>query len=366
MRMKPWNQTLVLAVGGLFFAAACGGTSESGGPGASSGGESPGDGDAAGDGDGSVDGDGDAGSGGSGDGDGANSGGAPNTGGDSPNTGGDSPMGGATSSGGEGTGGSNDVVTTATLGDSCASPGAFSCAVSNEKLALLCDGSGEWVARETCSGESTCDPNEGADLGTCRERLPECDLYSGSFCDAEGNAVECSPSGFETILLDACGDGYACRNGECHMADDPCPDGGLHNCSDDDCGPKRTWCAETNSCENSHWATYVFEGAPTLVRIPNEGLCSVSGCDRKRYGMIIPSDNLPEMAMRFEVGPGWGLAYYLDGEGEFCGDLVEGCLVVPPKPNGATNRGVYLIPLSDNPVIRNVSVEPVPPGTTCD
>lgn len=285
-------------------------------------------------------------------------------------TGGAASAGGDTATGGAGTGGAGGTVTTATLGDPCGSPGAFACAESNSQLALICGGDGEWEFRETCAGDALCDSYEGSGLGTCRVPLPECEVVTGAFCDDEGRVAECAESGLETVVVEECGNGYGCLSGSCAQIDDECPTVGvLHNCSGDDCtSQKPAWCNESEECDNSYWGYAVLAGdTTTVVRLPNDGLCSRGECATPAYQLVLPqSEAFPDMAMRFTVGPGWGMVAHGNGSSDVCGPRAEGCVIIPARTPETISRGVYMIPLSDDPVIRNVTIEPVPPGTTCD
>lgn len=347
MTKQKAERSLTGGLGVLFAVVACGGRSEE--PGTGSGDDNPADGGVSGD----VDSGGSTG--GSNDADGGDdSGGTSAAGGDSASGGGD----------GDGTGGDENVVTAVTLGEPCDSPGTFACADNNPKLALICGGDGEWEARETCSGEDVCDPNDGSGLGTCRTAYAECAMSEGIMCTDDNRVVECTEGGFELRVIEECGGGTQCEGAECVVADDPCHQDQTYNCSSD-CEQVETNCSSDASCENFQWSNSLLEEGPTIVRIPNEGLCSA--CDRPFFNLQLHPNTFPTTAVKFTIGAGWGLIAS-DGDGNLdeCGDPVLGCVVVPPLDFGTGPRNVYAIPLTDEAFVRNVTIEPVEPGATCD
>ncbi len=328
--------TLVMCV-----VAACGGKSATHNNGPDTGGSS-GDGD--GTGASTGDGDGDL-SGGSG-GHGGSTGGGTSTGGTLP------------------TGGTNGQVLV-TLGDDCSSPGSFACAESNPKLALICDGDGRWELRETCGGDALCDFNAGSNEGTCRVPLAECDGQTGKFCGGK-DVVTCKEGGFDTALVEECAEG--CENAECVWVADPCLEIG-ESCADDECMNPSDGCWSGGMCENRHWVGGFGISSITGVRLPVTELCHVDACERDIYLVAIAYDQ-PESFVRFTVGPGWGMIPFDDdGLQKRCDNTVEHCLILPPAqgdPEQGEYRGAILVPLSENTVTRNLKIEVVEPGTTCD
>lgn len=295
----------------------------------------------------------------SGDGDGDGDGMGANTGdGD-----GDSPR-GSGGSGGGGTGGSSTGGSTGqglvTLGDDCSSPGTFACAGNNQKLALICGAAGTWDSRETCSGDALCDFNPGPNEGTCRVPLAECLDGAVHVCE-ENEVAKCLEGGFETTLVEECDEG--CADGTCVWVDDPCPEVGVA-CIDEGCAIPSDACWAREDCENHHWSGSVSESTVTGVRLPMTGLCTAEACDREVFIAGITSDQ-PEQSLRYTVGPGWGMipfdALALE---RLCDDTVEQCLILPPTQS--EYRGAVLVPLFEDTVIRNLKVEVVEPGTTCD
>ncbi len=335
--------TLVMCV-----VAACGGKSSTDdNVESSTGGSGDGDGDGMGANTGDGDGDSPRGSGGSG----GTGGFTSETGGQDPGTGGDMP-----------TGGSPGQVLV-TLGDDCSSPGSFACAANNPKLALICGGDGEWESRETCSGDALCDFNAGSNEGTCRVPLAECTEEGMLVCEGK-DVYQCNDGGFETTMVEACGEGEGCVDAECIWVADECAEDSseqmLFNCSGDECAG---W--TDAACFACGWSGAMQEDGTSIVRLPTTA-CSTETCGRSYYLAVITAfDNSPDKPLRVSVGAGWGLIPYEEGNWNVCESTVEGCVIVPPRTMD-NDRGAILIPLSENTVTRNLVMEVVEPGTTCD
>lgn len=373
--MHPKKRTVAALslLGGVLLAASCGGKAQEAGSRAGTGGWSQGDGDGdTGDGDGDTgDGDGDApstgGTGGTTDG----AGGDPPAGGGS-STGGSTPTGGAPSTGGDnstggdggsdGTGGDDGTPPPVTLGEPCDAPGGLACDDVNHHLALTCGGNGDWELRETCTGEDVCDSNEGAGFGTCRTPLAECEMAAGPFCDGDTRLVECAPGGFETSVVEECEPGYGCQGSSCSPVDDECPEVGPNTilCADDDCGTRSDNCRNYGTCENTG-EVVLTEGAPQTLRLPKADLCS-GFCQVPAYIVDIALDAAPDSAVKITVGPGWG---FVSTSTECAAPDQSGCRVLPPRDDIDTYQ-VLMVPDPLAPVVRNVVVEAVEPGTTCD
>lgn len=288
-----------------------------------------------------FEGDGDSGTGG-----GGAAGGA--TGGQGGSAGGQIPMGGSV---GRALG---------TLGDDCASVGAFACAEDNLRLALVCGGDGTWESRETCAGDSYCDSNSGTNEGLCRIPLAECEGSTGPFCE-DKMIVECQDGGFDKVHVETCAED--CREAECVWMPDPCPETGT-NCSEDECENPMSGCLSGN-CQIG-WLGGVSSQVPaTTVRLAPNNICESALCDRDIFVARVLYDDLPEQALRITIGKGWGMVPYDDGDYDACGALQSDCLIVPPQVEEQV-RGAVLVPLSEEAVTRNLIIEAVDPGTTCD
>ncbi len=277
-------------------------------------------------------------------------------------TGGKFGIGGDSSSGGQATGGAVGDQPIGTLGEPCSSPGVFACADVNPKLALLCGSDKRWEARETCDGDELCDSNEGPALGTCRSQLPECQAGTAKFCDGDALVVECAEGGFDTQVVEECGSGFGCRDGFCVGVDDPCPEDAvrIENCTDEACGTKSPpRCFSSLDCDYVHAGVSVYPTGQVAFRLPFEDLCS-SSCGHARYAVTFSS--VEGMAAKVTVGPGWGMSTVGPSA---CDDIVEKCIVLPP--NQVDESWIlYLTLLAQHAVTRNLMVEAVPPGTTCD
>ncbi len=313
-------------------------------------------------GDGDGDGDGDGMGANTGDGDGDSPGRSGGNGGGG--TGG-SATGGATSTGGNmPTGGSPGHVLV-TLGDDCSSPGSFACAENNPKLALICGGDGEWESRETCSGEELCDFNAGPHEGTCRVPLTECTEDGKLVCGGK-DIFQCNDGGFDTNLFEECAEG--CENAECIWVADPCLEAG-YSCIDDGCVIPSDACWPNDGCENHHWLGSVSVSPVVVLRLPTTGFCTAEACGRETFIAGIAFDQ-PEQSLRYTVGSGWGMIPFDDDAFQRrCDNTVEHCLILPPAqgdPEQGEYRGAILVPLSENTVTRNLKIEVVEPGTTCD
>jgi hypothetical protein len=114
------------------------------------------------------------------------------------------------------------------LGQTCAPPGALACAGNAQKLQLLCDASGHWVANGTCSGSQLCDSVPGQNAGTCQDQVPKCvgQQPGFEFCIPSGGPEldACGPDLVTITVVTVCP--VACANGMCA----PC-EPGYEQCS---------------------------------------------------------------------------------------------------------------------------------------
>jgi len=331
--------------------------------------------------------------GGASDGSGASS--TAGSGGDGESSGGRSPGGSGGGSGGtvDGVGGSTGGTAPSTggsggafvadqlvgLGDNCDEPGTFACARENELLALICDTDHTWSARETCESGERCDFTASAEVGLCREVLPQCHSESSDpFCTEAGLEI-CAPGGFETEVLEACGAGTSCTDDGCVLFADECPESAV-GCSED-CFVDDSAC-EQDEC-GPYFISLPFEdlAEPLVVRLPHDAGCSMSsefGCREDIYFGVgvnawhIFEGVLQDTWVRVTVAPGWEMfRRYLDDSEErgLCRDPATECLILPPsvwEGSSPGHRDVIFQPLTDPPIARNVTFEVVPEGTTCD
>lgn len=297
---------------------------------------------------------------------------------------GGSPAGG-TSSGGSASGGSSSGGTPGSggaggeddhlygLGDECETPGEFSCSSANELLALICGADKKWEVRETCESGEKCDFRAGSGVGLCQAPVEGCETNTSEPICGEQGVETCTRGGFETEVIEECED--RCVDAECVLVDDECPEGTFYECEDFEvCGGRDTWCG-TEICTFGMFGLYVSPG-PRTFRLPEADLLCQSVCsDEAAVGFVVTASSLTEdSALRVRLGAGWRMSHIeLDDEGvpEAClEESAERCLVVPFElESGSTTTyqaGVLLHPLSNPPVVRNVVVDQVPLGTTCD
>jgi hypothetical protein len=104
-------------------------------------------------------------------------------------------------------------------------------------------------------------------------------------------------------------------------------------------------------------------------------LCQSVCSDEAAVGFVVTASSLTEdSALRVTLGAGWRMSRIeLDDGGvpEAClEESAERCLIVPFElESGSTTiyqAGVSLHPLTDPPVLRNVVLDQVPLGTTCE
>ena len=303
----------------------------------------------------SGDGDGDKGSGGeSGDGDGDTTSNGDGSGGK------ESGDGDGDGSGGSSNNNANPGVKT--LGDSCTNPGALACAGENQKLQLLCDGSGEWVQNGTCAGIAVCDTGE-ANRGSCQEPIAGCvDREPRErYCMGWGDIMECNVDRTASSLVESCSIG--CVDGECSPVDDPCPEGGgAFDCSLQ-CEDPQFECDENpvTACRFLSVVTpFAVEIGP--IRIPAApDVCELDGQScQKRVFPVIFSDGV---YFRLLIPDDWDAVVtktfngYSDEHGADACDAerVQGCVVLH-EPIG-TFPSILFIPKTDNAAARNIQVE---------
>ena len=118
-------------------------------------------------------------------------------------------------------GGAQDAAssgTVGTLGAMCSPPGTLACAGHLQKLQLLCDASGHWIANGTCSGSQICDAEPGINAGTCQDPLGQCagKKPGDTFCTTGmGMLGKCGPD-LITATTTACPMAMpACFGGAC-------------------------------------------------------------------------------------------------------------------------------------------------------
>jgi|GEM_PF-1672000 len=340
-----------------------------GGEKGSSGGRSSGDGGrAAGgrDGSGSSASDGGASVGGAPEGDGGSLAGGTSSGGDS--------SGGAPGTGGAG--GEDDHLYG--LGDECETPGEFSCSAANELLALICGGDRKWAVRETCESGEKCDFRSGSGVGLCRVPVPGCETNVSEPICGERGVETCTRGGFETEVIEGCGEGYGCEDAECVMVDDECPETGGAECEDyPECGGRQLVCSSRAECLLGVF-DLILSSSSVAFRLPDAVPCGLH-CPSTNHAPGIAVHALhssppqgPEMSLRFSVGPGWqirGMSFQDGGHVRGCNDQVaEKCMVVPfSRTDGVSGyAGAIFYPLTSPAVTRNVLMEVVPSGTICD
>lgn len=281
-------------------------------------------------------------------------------------TGGDSSDGGSPGTGG----GNGDDDHLDGLGDECETPGEFSCSAANELLALICGGDKKWAVRETCESGEKCDFRSGSGVGLCLAPIEGCETNTSEpFCGAEG-VETCMRGGFETEVTEECGEGYGCENADCVMVDDECPEGTVYECDGFEvCGGSQVPCG-TEMCS----AAMPFVGAgPLTIRIPESEFCLETCAEEPNPGFTVFASRLslaPDFALRVRAGPGWRVrATHVENDAlRTCtGQPADECIVVPiQRTTSEAYAAVTLYPLTDPPVIRNVVVDEVPLGTTCE
>ena len=103
------------------------------------------------------------------------------------------------------------------LGQGCSPPGALACAGNAQKLQLLCDATGHWVANGTCSGSQLCDSVPGQNAGTCQDQVPQCVGHEPGFefCIPSGGPEldSCGPDLVTITVVTVCP--VACANAVC-------------------------------------------------------------------------------------------------------------------------------------------------------
>lgn len=313
------------------------------------------------DGSGSSASDGGAGAGGGPEGDGGSTVGGSSSGGDS--------SGGVPGTGGAG--GEDDHLDG--LGDECETPGEFSCSAANELLALICGADKKWEVRETCESGEKCDFRAGSGVGLCQAPVEGCETNTSEPICGEQGVETCTRGGFETEVIEECEEGYGCEDAECVMVDDECPEGTVRECSGFAvCDGLEGTCG-SETCAVGKLGMTLTSG-PRTYRLPDGDLCGW-GCDEEvEPGFAFTARSYEENpALRVRVGPGWRMRRIDVGNllpAACVGEPAERCIVVPfdPVGGGDTGReaGVALYPLTDPPVIRNIIVDEVPRGTTCD
>jgi hypothetical protein len=308
-------------------------------------------------------------------------GGSPSTGGeDTSGGGGDGGLGGASN----GTGGTVNSEHLVDLGADCTTPGTFACSAANEHLAMICEADGTWGARETCEIDERCDFRDAPDPGLCRVVLPACETGSTEpFCGETGLEV-CNPGGFDTQVLEECGEGSACTLDGCTFVPDECLEETVSGCAYD-CYVDTQTCT---SGECGEWGVdplSLSQGGndSAVVRLSGDFTCVNwrSGC-REDIFVYVPvvawSFAEKDYWVRVTMGPGWEMyPYYLDDsdESNVCRAPSQGCLILEPAVEldevvfPETTRAVIFQPLIEPPlakIARNVTFEIVPEGTTCD
>lgn len=102
------------------------------------------------------------------------------------------------------------------LGQPCSPTGSLACEGNEQKLQLLCDATGRWVANGTCSGSQLCDTAPGMNAGTCQDPVPQCAGQDPGFmfCIPSGGPEleTCGPDLVTVTTMDC---PAACANGKC-------------------------------------------------------------------------------------------------------------------------------------------------------
>jgi hypothetical protein len=253
------------------------------------------------------------------------------------------------------------------LGDECTSPGVFGCSAANEVLALICGADSTWQVRETCEGGEKCDFRDGPGTGQCLAPVAGCETVTNEPICGETGIEVCKPGGFDTEVVEECQPGYGCVDAECVMVDDECPTGRPYECEGRAvCGGLEVDCS-SSACEYG-MSGLAAPADPLVVRIPKAPLCD-GGCQRDPDELIffaIASAGVGD-AMKVTVGPGWAIysVTLTAGIPVACEDSAhEGCIIVPRATS--SSAAVALVPLTDPPVIRNLTLQGVTAETTCD
>jgi hypothetical protein len=146
------------------------------------------------------------------------------------------------------------------LGQACSPPGSLACEGNAQKLQLLCDASGHWVANGTCSGSDYCDTAPGPNAGSCQAAIAQCanQMPGFAFCDAMGRLETC---GADLVSVTAT---------TCMTPTPYCMDGGCEGC---EAGAWRCNGTQPEDCQNGIW----YQGGPNCINGPI--YCVVSpGC----------------------------------------------------------------------------------------